>query len=255
MHNPPVGNWPWAMHTGGKLSQRDRRSLMKQMLTIQFHRLVKRLTPAFRRQHIPLTIEHLHVPDSTSAIRAAEACAELSPPWLQHHCTRTYLWGSVLAMRDSLKYDEELLFVASMLHDLGLMEAHLGQTADVYCFAVEGARAAKVFADHEQWNEHRQNALAEAISLHLNVTVGMGFGVEAHLLQMGAAYDVLGTSYRAIAPATRSLILEQYPRLGFKREFNACLQQQIVMRPDSRVAFYYHSAQFGERLAHAPFAE
>lgn len=255
MQHAPVGSWSWATRTGGKLSTGDRRSLMQQALTVQVHRLVSQVTRALGGKPVQVAIERFRLPDSASALRAAELCTQLSPLWLEHHCTRTYLWGSLLAQRQGLKYDEELLFVAAMLHDLGLTETHLGKAADAHCFSVEGARAAKAFAGEEQWDERRQEALAEAICLHLNVTVDIKLGAEAHLLQAGAAYDVIGTSYQSIAPKTRSLVLERYPRLGFKHEINASLQQQVLLRPDSRAAFLYHSLDFGERIAHAPFAE
>jgi hypothetical protein len=39
-------------------------------------------------------------------------------------------------------HDPELLYLACVLHDLGLTSAHDGHDAKAACFAVEGARAA-----------------------------------------------------------------------------------------------------------------
>jgi hypothetical protein len=41
---------------------------------------------------------------------------------LAAHCYRTYLFGAALGTRDGLDWDAELLFVAAMLHDLGLTD-------------------------------------------------------------------------------------------------------------------------------------
>lgn len=255
MKHSGVGTWPWAERTGGKLSQADQRALMNQALQMQWRRLVGRVTRSSRKYYFPIAPESLRIPDSPTATRAAELCAQLSPVWLAHHCARTYLYGSLLALRKGQSYDEELFYVASMLHDLGLTPTHWGKDPTAHCFAVEGARAAKAFAHQEQWDEQRQDALAEAICLHLNVTVGLEHGAEAHLLQAGASCDVIGASYRAISSKARALVLELYPRLGFKRELGSCMREQIATRPDCRVALLYRYFQFGDRIAAAPFEE
>lgn len=255
MQHSGVGTWPWAERTGGKLSRADQRALMRQALQLQGRRLAGRITRRFGRGYAAIASESLRIPDSPTAIRAAELCMQLSPLWLTHHCTRSYLWGSLLAMREALTYDEEFLYIAAMLHDLGLTPTHWGKDATAQCFAVEGARAAKAFAREAQWDARRQEAVAEAICLHLNVVVPVQQGVEAHLLQAGASCDVIGAAYQAIAPKTRALVLEQYPRLDFKQELGNCLHQQVLLRPDARAALLYQRFQFGERIASASFEE
>jgi hypothetical protein len=256
MKQSGVGTWPWAQRTGGTLSRADQQALMNQAMQMQWRRLVGRVTRSFgRKRYFPLTPESLRIPDSPSATRAADLCAQLSPVWLAHHCARTYLYGSLLALRSGISYDEELLYVAAMLHDLGLTPAHWGKDPTAQCFAVEGARAAQAFAREEQWAAQRQDALAEAICLHLNVTVGLAHGAEAHLLQAGASCDVIGAAYRAISPKARALVLERYPRLGFKQHIGTCLREQVTLRPASRIALLHRNFQFGERIAAAPFAE
>lgn len=250
-----VGTWPWAERTGGKLSRADQRALMNQALQVQWHRLSARVMQRFGKKTINLTPESLRIPDSPIAVRAAELCNQLSPLWLTHHCSRTYLWGTQLARRNVLAYDEELFYVAAMMHDLGLTPSHWGKDSTAQCFAVEGARAAKHFAQEERWGEQRQDALAEAISLHLNVAVGLGQGIEAHLLQAGSSLDAIGFSYHAISDETRSQVLEQYPRLNFKQELDRCVRQQATLRPASRMALLYQTFQFGERIIRAPFEE
>jgi len=250
-----VGTWTWAERTDGKLRQADRRGLLHQAMQLQWRRLVAQTTRRFGRKHAAISADSLRIPDTPTATRAADLCMQLSPLWLTHHCTRTYLWGSLLAKREALSYDEEFLYIAAMLHDLGLTSSHWGKDTTAQCFAVEGARAAKAFAREVAWDARRQDALAEAICLHLNVVVPVEQGVEAHLLQAGASCDVIGTAYHAIAPKTRALVLEQYPRLHFKQEIEDCLHQQVLLRPEARAALLYHRFQFGERIANAPFAE
>jgi hypothetical protein len=150
---------------------------------------------------------------------------------------RTYVWGALLAQSDRIKPDHELLFVASALHDLGLTGAHKFKDPNCACFAVEGARAAHRFAATVGWESERCDRLAEAISLHLNVRVGLRYGPEAHLLHEGAALDVIAARMREIGPNAVTAVLNEYPRLGFKEKLVAEMKEQARLRPRSRAAF------------------
>jgi hypothetical protein len=61
-------------------------------------------------------------------------------------------------------------------------------------FAVRGAWVARDLAVDHGWAEDNRDALREAISLHLNVRVRPSQGLEAHLLNVASALDVLGFS-------------------------------------------------------------
>jgi hypothetical protein len=78
--------------------------------------------PATGRGLARVDIDKVRFPDSAIARRAEDLVAELCTPALgQHCCYRTYLWGSLLAQHDQLAVDEELFYVASLLHDLASM--------------------------------------------------------------------------------------------------------------------------------------
>jgi hypothetical protein len=51
-------------------------------------------------------------------------------------------------------------------------------------------------------SEERARKVAEAISLHLNVTVPARLGAEAHLLSKGVSLDVIGRRLHQIPAAT-----------------------------------------------------
>lgn len=55
-------------------------------------------------------------------MEAERFCRELSDDdWLYNHCRRTFELGDLLASRSpSLTVDLEILYVAAMLHDIGL---------------------------------------------------------------------------------------------------------------------------------------
>lgn len=255
--NRQVGSLHWAAQGGGALRRQDRLRLVGQAMLTRIGQLPERL----RRQlgfadaaaaRIDLTA--IRLPDSPAALRASEHSQLLSAPWLFNHCLRTYVWAALLAQVERIEFDSELLFVACALHDLGLTAAHSCQESGCACFAVEGARAAQRFATQLGWQAERSERLAEAISLHLNVRVGLGQGAEAHLLHEGAALDVIGARIHQLGPHAIATTLERYPRLGFKNGLVPAIKQQAHLRPNSRAAFLLDLG-FSRMIRAAPLGE
>lgn len=257
-----VGTQAWARRTGGNLSRRDRAELMRQGILLQL-----KLLPTKLRKRFGLTPPglarvdwaRLRIPDSPMARRAEQMLQETSPEYLVNHSHRTYLWGAILARHDTVDYDEELLYVACLLHDLGLTDQFNGADAESqspsYCFAVEGAKTAELMAQQALWPEPRRDSLYEAISLHLNPSVGLEHGPEAHLLNAGAALEVSGMRKWNIDPETVNTVLNRYPRKNFKHEIDLLMRKQISARSCCRAHFLYDKMQFGEVIKRAPFRE
>lgn len=235
-----IGTRSWAAASNGALQNVDRKRLMAQIMLGRLALMPKRLR-AWIGLNDPvlakIDIDAIRIPDSSAARQAGELAGSLSPPWMFNHCIRTYLWGAMLAQTRQIKFDEELFYVASALHDLGLTEQHRCGAKCAACFAVEGARAAEQFADTVGWPGERRDRLSEAISLHLNIRVGLAHGPEAHLLHAGASVDVIGARLKEIDMAGVRHVLDHYPRLGFNTEMAALMKDEARSKPDSRAAF------------------
>ncbi len=239
-----VGTLEWAKRTGGRLSGGDRLRLLGQVVaqaSVLSSRLKKRRTAA--------DLDSVRIPDSRIARDAEELCREVSPPHLLQHCQRTYLWGSLLGRQGGIRYDEELFYVASLLHDLGAASRYPGE--DLHCFGVVSAMAARDFVRARGW-EARARAVAEAISLHLNVRVGLEQGPEAHLLSAAAALDVTGLRVWELDRGTIGAVLARHPRLDFAREIDAFMRREKEARPDGRVHFLYRYLLFGQLIRRCP---
>jgi hypothetical protein len=252
-----IGTLEWARRTGGRIGVGDRFRLLAEGLRFQ----IAAMAPS-RRRRAGLDREALSAvelperpPDSAVAREAEELCRELSSETLLNHCLRTYVWGCLIGQRDGLRWDEELLYVCSMLHDLGLTDAHFRQDPSAHCFAVEGGRAAAEFGAGRGWEAERRDRLAEAICLHINVFVGPEHGAEAHLLFRGAGYDVIGRDLHAIDRPTRDRVHERHPRLGMKREFGRLMRRESDERPRSRARLYCRYGGFLRMIERAPFPE
>ena len=248
-----VGSLGWAHRTGGRISARDRFELMRQLVLLELGARLRRGggAPAVR-----IDVDALTLPDSAAA-KAAEAQAEeLLEPFLLNHSVRTYVWGSLLGGRGGLDFDAEALYVAAMLHDIGLADAVAVDGTRDPCFTLAGARAAEALAGSEGWDGRRAAVAADAITVHMNLLVPPARGHEAHLLTAGAACDVTGARLTEIHPDTRDDVLERWPRHRFKQAFTACFVREHERRPGTRTAFFM-APRFGlpKRIDDAPYAE
>lgn len=234
-----VGSWAWS-RAGGAVGRRDRLQLLGQALLTQLAALPrgwrKRLGWSDGRLS-RIEPSALRIPDTAFAREAHELAASLSTPWLLNHCLRTHAWAAMLGQSGRAAWDEELLYGACILHDLGLTAAHDGHDVACSCFAVEGARAAHAFAARHGWPQPRRDLLAEAISLHLNVRVSLTQGAEAHLLHEGAALDVIGARASELPRDSRQAIEVRHPRLDFGSAMPEAMRRQAQLRPRSRAAF------------------
>jgi hypothetical protein len=244
-----VGTLAWALRSGGRLSRSDQLKLMVEAMLVRLNLFLRRQNEA------PFSIDvgSLRIPDSALCIGAGELLVSVSEPWLVNHCLRTYLWAAIVGTKEQRTFDEELLFVASLLHDLGLTSAGSQVSASTAaCFAVEGAFAAEEFLEKQGVDESRRKLVAEAISMHLNVRVPLERGVEAHLLHEGAAMDVVGSRFDLVNEATRNQVLVKHPRLEMKSAFVASMKQQSIARPYSRAGFLCRHG-FVSMIRRSPF--
>jgi hypothetical protein len=228
-----VGTWNWAARTGGRLRRRDRAELLRQGVLARLSRV-----PASLRRPLgeSLSLELPSPPDSALARLAEERVRELSTPGLYAHCMRTWAFATMFAARDRVRHDEELLYLACVLHDLGLTRAHDQADPTAHCFAVEGARAAHELL-RAGGDQARARIVAEAITLHLNVTVPARMGAEAQLLSKGVSLDTIGRRLHRLPRASVDRAERNWPRRDFAEQLVAATTRQAELRPQSRSAF------------------
>jgi hypothetical protein len=186
--------------------------------------------------------------------RAAEAlCSEVSTQALLNDCLRSYAWGAILANRDGLEHDPELLYVTCLLHDLGVTDRYRDTVTGQACFAATAAIVARDWSRERGWRERRCRALADAICQHLNPQVRPEHGIEAHLMQAGAGFDAIGMRHWEVARPTVQTVLEPHPRLGFKKSFGGAMCAQADQHHGTKIHFLFRYMQFGARIKRAAY--
>jgi hypothetical protein len=173
-------------------------------------------------------------PDETPATRAArEVAAEYSSAALVNHCERSYLWSAALGELTGLAYDRELLYVASMVHDLGLVPAFDNHTAP---FEDAGGDVGWVFAAGAGWPAERRTRVKEIVIRHMWDAVDPAFDAEGHLLCEGTGLDISGRNPDTWPAALRAEVVARFPRLGLPAEFLAAFEDQARRKPGCAAA-------------------
>jgi hypothetical protein len=210
---------------------------------------------------LPASVAGIRLIDSKIAKTATELSRSVSPPYLFNHAVRTYLFGSLAGRARGQKFDEELLYIACILHDLGLTERFSGDLP----FELQGAEAAKRFLNEQSYAEEKTAIVWDGIAMHA-LRIGQFKQPEIALVGEGAGADVLGPDPAEAKKGEIDEILKAFPRLKFKEAFiTTCTDivrkhpagaSQTFMR-DIRERFVpdFHPTNFCDRIAKAPFAD
>ena len=180
-----------------------------------------------------VTLDDLVVPDTAAAVAALEVASAYQSPALLNHSVRAYVCAAADGMTRGIDFDPELLYVAAMFHDIGLVPVFDSHTV---AFEVAGGQVARVFAAGAGWPAERRERLSEVIIRHMWPQVDLSMDPEGHLLARSTAAEIVGKNLDDWADGFKAEVLERYPRLDLTRDFLACFQAQAARKPDSSAA-------------------
>ena len=250
-----VGTLEWTRRTGGRLSGRDRLAYLARGVASQMSAISDRAAYAtgLRSQRLRLDLDSVKLPD-TPAARAAETAAADLPSWLRHHSHRSYLWAVALGAHDNARYDEEALYIGCLLHDAGLPTAV--ETGDSSCFTLGSAAQAEECARRVGWPDARRDALAEAITLHINPTVPASQSVEGNLLARGSTLDGIALRWAwRMHPDTVRAVHDRHPRERMSQGLRPLLRAHAKAAPQCRIGFLRRYGALDLLVARAPLGE
>lgn len=158
----------------------------------------------------------LGIPDSLLAKEATELVREHSTDLLFNHSMRVYLFAAEQGRQKNSRFDAELLYIAALFHDLGLINAFSSPDER---FEVDGANAARKFLSAHDIADDQVQAVWEAIALHTTPGIPKYMRPEVALLNSGVLLDVLGVGFDEFPVAVREQIVSRYPRVNFKEGF------------------------------------
>jgi hypothetical protein len=171
-------------------------------------------------------------------------------PAIAHHSIRSYLFGRLLAdhlgATSGRDYDEQLLFAACVMHDIGLSATADGSQR----FEVDGADfAAQMLSDHGL-PAADVDAVWEAIALHTSGGIAERRGLLCVLTRGGVALD-FGRDTEFVTDAQASAFHAAYPRLDIGRTIVNVIVAQALRSQFKAPAYSIADGLLRERGAEA----
>ncbi len=181
-------------------------------------------------------LEELPLPRTELALDAMEYVRELTAPPIFNHTVRSYLYGRFLGEGQGLRpdhdYDDELLFLACVLHDLGLTAEGNGDQS----FDLDGADLAARYLTGRGVAADRVEVVWDAVALHLTRAVALRKRPEIALVSAGAGYDI-----QPHGPALPDGYVERvhaaFPRLHSSAVLHDAIIGQALAKPHKAPLF------------------
>jgi hypothetical protein len=198
---------------------------------------------------LPDRIADIAVPQDDLSAAAWRWADRTLPAYLLRHSVRSYCWGAVIGKDEGWSFDRRLLWVASLMHDVGLTRIPSNTT----CFEVEGGRIARRFVERRGLSVAEAGIVERAIVLHMQPSVSLDDGVEAVLLDRATGLDVRGVGF-ALVDRVRQPVVRDFPRGGFDRSFLAAITREATIRPTCQSARLLHVTGLAAAQAASPWA-
>ncbi|HTI34470.1 MAG TPA: HD domain-containing protein [Miltoncostaea sp.] len=177
-----------------------------------------------------MRLADLPFPTTPACAHALEVATAWCPPALLNHSVRSYAWAAALGTAEGVAFDAELLFVAAVLHDIGLVDDFDSHTVP---FEEAGGSVAWVFAAGAGWPADRRARVSEIVVRHMWAEVDPADDPEGHLLARATGIDISGRGVGDVPAVLRAEVLERWPRLDLGDAFLRCFRDQARRKPDS----------------------
>ncbi|GAB24968.1 MAG TPA: HD domain-containing protein [Gordonia polyisoprenivorans] len=178
-----------------------------------------------------MRVADLPVPSTAAARGALEVATEYCTPALLNHSLRSYVWAAAHAHACHLQLDHELLYVAALLHDIGLVAEF-----DNHSLAFEdaGGHIASVLTAGAGWDITRRARARKIIVEHM-APEQPNTDEESRVLWLATGYEISGAPL-PMDTGFRAEVLDRYPRLDIASEFSTNLRDQAGRKPGCAAA-------------------
>jgi HD domain len=235
---PPVGSLAWERAGGPPLSLGQKLSTLGGAAGVVCSHVAGRIWSRLRPMRRPdkVDLARWSPPDTRAAREAEQYLRAVSSEPMVHHSLRTYYFSGIVYELSRVRHaiDREALYVAALMHDVGLFETP--RPPNEHCFTVGGAREARRIATEAGWDDARQDRMAVAITTNLNARVPIEeLGVEAHFMRAGGLVEVLAQEWK-VHPDNIAEILARHPRDGFAADALVHVAREAEHNPGGRFA-------------------
>jgi hypothetical protein len=197
---------------------------------------------------LPARIAAIDVPQDEISEATWRWAHRSLPGYLLNHSVRAYCWAAEIAAGEAWPFDGQILWAASLMHDVGLTRIRRNAT----CFEVEGAEIARRFVARLGMLADAADRVAVAIILHMRPSVTLDDGVEAVLLDLATSVDVRGEGYELVR-GVREAVVSDFPRGAFDRHFLAAIEREVAVRPTCQSSRLLNEKRLADSMARSPW--
>ncbi len=170
------------------------------------------------------------VPETAAVAEATRLARETTSPLLYHHSRRVYFFGRIHAGRLGVEPDPELLYLAALFHDAGLLTPFSGVEQR---FEVDGADHGREFLLEHGFSAAAAETVWTAIALHTTPGIPGRLGPEIAATHFGVLTDVIGFGLDVLNPDQVAEVVAAHPRGEFKEEFLSTYLDGLKNRPET----------------------
>ncbi|MFJ7264880.1 HD domain-containing protein [Streptomyces globosus] len=180
---------------------------------------------------LPAVYDAFDLPRTELAVLALRYAEEVEPEAVFRHSVRSYLFARALADHGGMKagadFDDELVFLSCVLHDLGLSEPGNGNQR----FEVDGADLAARFLREHGTDEDAVTVVWDAIALHTSEGIASRKGPEVALAHAGITVDVLGRGKESLPEGFADRVHAAFPRTDLAYVMTNLITRQALANP------------------------
>jgi HD superfamily phosphodiesterase len=176
-------------------------------------------------------IAGVKIPDSAMCIKATALVRETENDLLYHHSRRVFIFGALVGQQKKLKFEDELLYIGAMFHDMGLTKKFSSAEER---FEVDGANAAADFLREHKIQDADIEMVWDSIALHTTPGIPKFKKPVVALVTSGVEMDVLGMGFAGVEDSKRAAVVEAHPRgEHFKQAILKAFNDGIKHKPDT----------------------
>ena len=179
---------------------------------------------------MPEVIAGLTIPETAAAAEATGFLRESAGPLIYHHSRRVFFFGLIHAHKLGVKPDPELLYLAAMFHDTGLLTPFSDAEQR---FELDGADHARQFLLGRGFSTAAAETVWTAIALHTTPGIPRRMAPEIAMTHLGVLTDAIGYGLDGLDHGQLGEILAVHPRGDFKNEFLRAHVEGLKNRPET----------------------
>jgi hypothetical protein len=168
-------------------------------------------------------------PHTDLARTACDLVHAACPPHVAAHCERSFQFAALVAQVEHVDVDMEVLYIGTVLHDVGLATRFEGPAR----FEMRGANAVRAMLLEAGMDPVRAEKVWDVIALHASTAIAGHKSAETRIANRGISIDVRGAGADDLPADAVRAILELWPRHDFPSAFTQTLIDEVRANPSS----------------------